>query len=204
MESMEEQSDVELVSGTLHGKPVCFEHLVTRYSARLFRFVYVRLRSQPDAEDICQETFLKAFRSLHTFDVRNSFKTWLFSIAFHETVSFLRKKKVPTRSTLPEIPSQADKEEASAEQLEVIWEAARCLAPDQYSLLWLKYKEDLPIHELAAITGKNRMHICVLLHRARRKLADMLRPCPVVSTQKRSCKVPSEISCSIQGESNVL
>jgi len=197
-------SDEEWVQQTLRGRTACFEHIVDRYSVSLIRFIYGRVQCMQDAEDICQETFLKAYRSLHTYDLRSSFKTWLFSIAYHEVVSFLRKKKVPTCPRLSEIPDPESTETPTLFSEDEIWSAARCLPPDQYMLLWLKYKENLSIQQISEISGKSRLYARVILHRARKKLADILRP----SLEEEEDGVPFgqgvQVSCSIQGESNVL
>lgn len=204
MDKMEIDSDQEWVQQILQGNTECFEQIVTRYSARLLRFIYGRVRSTQDAEDICQETFLKVFQSLHTYDLRSSFKTWLFSIAYHETISFLRKKKVPTSPDLPEVAEPRQPEDPSLFSVEEIWKAARFLPPDQYTLLWLKYKEILSIRQIAEISGKSRMYTRVLLHRARKKLAEILRP----SLEEENSGIPfsqeEQVSCSMQGESHVL
>lgn len=197
-------SDEEWIRQTLQGRTACFEHIVDRYSVRLIRFIYGRVQCMQDAEDICQETFLKAYRSLHTYDLRSSFKTWLFSIAYHEAVSFLRKKKIPTCPRLQEIADPESTENTALLSGDEIWSAARCLPPDQYTLLWLKYKENLSIQQIAEISGKSRLYARVILHRARKKLADILRP----SLEKEDAGVPfgrgTQVSCSMQGESNVL
>ncbi len=189
---------------TLLGDRGCFERIVTQYSPRLLRFIACRVPYSQDAEDICQETFLKAYQALHTFDLRCSFKTWLFTIAYHETVSFLRKKKVPACSFLPELADRQSSDMPDLFTPEEIWSAARCLGPDSYALLRLKYKEELSISEIAAVRGKSRLYIRVLLHRARKKLAALLQPAldedNPVCLHNQSPKVP----CSLQGESHVL
>jgi RNA polymerase sigma-70 factor (ECF subfamily) len=196
-------SDEHWVRLTLQGNRGCFEAIVTRYFAALLRFIYSRVRSMQDAEDLCQETFLRAFRALHTFDDRSSFKTWLFSIAFHETVSFLRKKKVPTCSVLPEPAAGRTENRLDSDSREEIWLAARRLPEDQYTLLWLKYRENLSIPQIAQITRKSQMNTRVLLHRARRKLARILDPGSQEDNRRILCGHPAPVP-SMQGESNVL
>jgi RNA polymerase sigma-70 factor (ECF subfamily) len=196
-------SDEHWVRLTLQGNRSCFESIVARYSAPLLRFICSRVHSMQDAEDLCQETFLKAFRSLNTFDDRSSFKTWLFSIAYHETVSFLRKKKVPTCSVLPEPSDGRPENGLDSESREQIWLAASRLPEDQYTMLWLKYRENLSIPQIAQVTKKSRMNTRVLLHRARRKLAQLLDPDTQDYKRRVLCGHSAPVP-SMQGESNVL
>ena len=195
-------TDEHWVRLVVQGNPSCFEAIVSRYTGPLMHFIYSRVRSQQDAEDLCQETFLRAFRALHTFDDRSSFKTWLYSIAFHETVSFLRKKKLPTCSFFPEMTAQIETD-FDSEYKDQIWRAARQLTEDQYTVLWLKYKENLSILQIAQVTQKSRINIRVLLHRAHRKLARLL-DFDALENSRRAFGGRSAPILSMQGDSNVL
>ncbi len=75
-----------------------FSRLVDAYSGRLYRLALKMLGSPQDAEDILQETFLKAFRSIKNFDGRSSLSTWLYRIATNEALMVLRKKQPVTVS----------------------------------------------------------------------------------------------------------
>jgi RNA polymerase sigma-70 factor (ECF subfamily) len=152
-----------------------FEAIVRDYSDSLMRFIYSRVRSLPDAEDICQETFLKAFQGRKSFDGHSSLKTWLFCIAYRQIISFLRKKKLPTSGQIHWVTAESVPAPSQDQNEENIWHLAQKLSPEQYTLLWLKYKEDLSTAEIARILGKSRLNIRVMLHRARLKLADILR-----------------------------
>jgi len=154
---------------------LAFEGIVREYTIPLMRFICSRVRCSADAEDICQETFLKAFRSQHSFDGQSSLKTWLFSIAYHETVSFLRKKKLPTTGSFQSFSVETSSSDLQNPDSENIWHWARELPAEQYTLLWLKYKEDLSTEQIAKILRKSRLNTRVMLHRARRRLAEILR-----------------------------
>ncbi|HOQ04478.1 MAG TPA: sigma-70 family RNA polymerase sigma factor [Anaerohalosphaeraceae bacterium] len=154
---------------------LAFEKIVQEYTIPLMRFICSRVRCSADAEDICQETFLKAFRSRDSFDGQSSLKTWLFSIAYHETVSFLRKKKIPTTGSFQSLSVENASSDLQNPDSENIWHWARELPAEQYTLLWLKYKEDLSTEQIAQILRKSRLNTRVMLHRARRRLAEILR-----------------------------
>lgn len=154
---------------------LAFETIIRDYADNLMRFVYSRVRSRTDAEDICQETFLKAFQGWHSFDQQSSLKTWLFSIAYHEIVSFLRKKKRSICSTLHVLSAEPSVCTTQEPESENIWHLAEQLPAELYTLLWLKYKEDLSTAQIARILRKSQLNIRVMLHRARRRLVDILQ-----------------------------
>lgn len=184
----------------------CFEQIAKEYSSSLMRFIYSRVRSLPDAEDICQETFLKAYKGRYTFNGKSSIKSWLFAIAYHETISFLRKRKLPTCVLLPSISSKTAASPSETDESFNIWALARQLPDEQYTSLLLRYQEDISIAEIAQILQKSRLNTRVILHRARRRLAEILQ-------QNRCRTIPSSsgirtesgiLPCSTKGESNVL
>ncbi len=181
-----------------------FEQIVRDYTAPLMRFIYTRVRCPEDAEDICQETFLKAFRSRDSFDGQSSLKTWLFSIAYHETVSFLRKKKLPTSGSLQLLSAEAASSNPQNHDLETIWTWARELPAEQYTLLWLKYKEELSTEEIARILRKSRLSTRVMLHRARRRLAEIIQRKETASDSASLCLHPTDLAYAKKGADYVL
>ena len=86
-------SDVEIVKRVRNGSPVDFKLLVDRYSDRIYGFLYAKSINQNDIDDILQETFLKAFLKINTYQDSYQFTTWLYTIAYHELVRFYSKKK---------------------------------------------------------------------------------------------------------------
>jgi RNA polymerase sigma-70 factor (ECF subfamily) len=184
----------------------CFEQIAAEYSSSLMRFIYSRVRSLPDAEDICQETFLKAYKGRYSFNGKSSVKSWLFAIAYHEIISFLRKRKLPTCVLLPSISSKIAVSPSETDESFNIWALARQLPDEQYTLLLLRYQEDISIAEIAQILQKSQLNTRVMLHRARRRLSEILQ-------QSRAGSIPSSsgvrtksgiLPCSKKGESNVL
>jgi RNA polymerase sigma-70 factor, ECF subfamily len=90
---VEEFSDGQLVVKYLHGDEKALEFLISRYLKPVYNFVYGYAGNPAEAEDIAQETFVKAWRSLKKYDSRKKFKTWLYSIAKNTAIDYLRKKK---------------------------------------------------------------------------------------------------------------
>ncbi len=90
--SLERQDDSLLVQGTLDGDARCFEVLVERYQRRLFGLVRHYTRSAVEVEDIVQDTFLKAFSRLETFQQSSAFYTWLYRIAVNTVLDFMKRQ----------------------------------------------------------------------------------------------------------------
>src|SRR3954452_23030204 len=86
--------DEELAGRALAGSAAAYEVLVRRYQVPLMRFLQKRFPSRRDGEDILQETFLRAWQSLHRYDRAYAFRTWLYTIAFRLAVSRGRKQRL--------------------------------------------------------------------------------------------------------------
>ena len=90
--SLDSQDDALLVQGTLEGDPGCFEVLVERYQRRLFGLVRHYTHSAVEVEDIVQDTFLKAYSRLETFQQSSAFYTWLYRIAVNTILDFMKRQ----------------------------------------------------------------------------------------------------------------
>src|SRR3989344_2314066 len=87
------KSDHELISNYLNGDQESLEVLIRGYLKPIYSFVYGYAGNSQNAEDIAQETFVKAWRNLKKFDQGKSFKTWIFQIAKNTAIDFFKKKK---------------------------------------------------------------------------------------------------------------
>lgn len=153
-----------------------FESLVEHFEHRVFNFLLHMTRSRHDAEDLTQETFLKAYQNLHRFNPAYSFGTWLFTIAKRTAVSHFRAVR-PTEA-IPEDSQAAGADPsvvlAEKDERRSLWQLAEALKPKQYEALWLRYGEGFSIAEVARIMRLTRIHVKVLLHRGRQRLAELL------------------------------
>jgi RNA polymerase sigma-70 factor, ECF subfamily len=150
---------------------VSFERIVEQSKDRLFSYLVQLVGNAQDAEDIAQETFIKAYRHLHSFDGRSRFTTWLYAIAKNTAFTHLRRRK-PSQpiedmaETLAAPPERID-----SEQVNSVWSIARTLKPQLFEVLWLFYGEGFSLKEIADITSGNAVTVRVNLHRARAALA---------------------------------
>lgn len=153
-----------------------FEQLVLRFEQQIFNFIHQFIRQRQDAEDLTQETFLKAYRNLPRYRPDLAFAPWLFTIARRTAASHFRSaKRFEELTTDGELVQEnpASLLESRDEQ-KSIWRLARTLKPKQFEALWLRYHEGFSCAETAGIMRTNQIHVKVLLHRARANLAGML------------------------------
>jgi RNA polymerase sigma-70 factor, ECF subfamily len=95
--------DLELVAEARAGSTAAFEELQSRYSRRLYRRIQSITRNHEDAEDALQDTFLRAYLSLDSFEGRSQFASWLTRIAINSALMVLRRRR--TRAEVPFEPS---------------------------------------------------------------------------------------------------
>ena len=170
-------SSEKLAAQCQAGSREAFELLVEHYEKRVFNFLFQLAGNPHDAEDLTQETFLKAHQNIHRFNPALGFSTWLFTIAKRTAFNHFRGAKhfeeLPPEGEVdfddPSILLEQKDEKTS------LWKMAQRLKRDQYEVLWLRYGEGFSIAETAAILNTNQIRIRVLLHRARKNLGQRLR-----------------------------
>lgn len=180
-----QRTDEELAREARAGSRRSFEELALRYKRRLFVYLRPRLGSDQDAEDMVQETFLKLFRNIESYDPAFRFSTWLYTAANRLAISSYRKKKIAAVPLNPEdAGGVADPKAGTAGEpgSTELWDAARTLGGGQFRALWLRYGEDMDVEEIAAALGKSRLAVRLLLHRARTNLMKRVGPEPARTT----------------------
>ncbi len=173
-------TEEELVRAAQNGCTDSFRELVGRFGSRLTAFLHRRTGCTQDAEDLTQETLIRAYRNLESYRNHCRFSTWIYTIASNLAVSHLRKRRttVPVDDTDfvcdfdPSMPLQ------EAERRKRIWDLARTLPKNQAEALELRYLEDMAVEDIARVMNKTRIHVKVLLHRARMNMAAKLQELP--------------------------
>jgi RNA polymerase sigma-70 factor (ECF subfamily) len=167
-------SDEELASRSKTGSLEAFEQLVLRYERRVFAFVSQFCNNPADAQEVTQDTFVKACQRIAQFDSRRTFAPWLFTIARRNCIDRHRKIPPPSEPEMPEPVDDTNPSElmAKREEGQNLWRLAReRLGQTQFEALWLHYAEDMDVAQIAQVLGKTRVHVKVLLFRARQVLA---------------------------------
>ena len=104
----EKTSDLELVQRARRNDVSAYDELVRRYQARIYATVYHMTSNHEDANDLVQETFIKAYRALKTFKGDSSFYTWVYRIAVNKTINFLKQRKNRLHMSLNDVDINAE------------------------------------------------------------------------------------------------
>src|SRR5213594_5214995 len=112
MEKPKTDEDQQLVARTQEGEAAAFDQLVVKYSPRLYGLVYNMTSNHEDTNDLLQDVFAKAYRSIKGFRGKSSFYTWIHSIAVNMTINFLKKRGRRFHMSLDDVDAniQNDKE----------------------------------------------------------------------------------------------
>lgn len=184
-----EQSDEALVGLVRTGDREAFAKLVERHKRGIANFVSVGVRSNADAADLAQETFLRAYAHLHTFNPQlGKFSTWLYQIARNVVRTHLGKQqRRPVTQALPEDRSLEDRlpdlsSEADplggvlrAEAERDVRAALTALPERMRTVLALRYFDNLEYHMIATTMGLSLGNVKTLIHRGKLALAKTLR-----------------------------
>lgn len=178
-----EPNDSEIISRVLHGEQSLYAELVKRYQNFVFTIALRYATHREDAEEIAQDVFVKAYRSLADFRGASKFSTWLYTITSTTCITFLRKKKLDVHSLDNEkVFEVADSQNSSfrANQVEqksktqMVNEAIRLLNPDDARIITLFYKGEQSLEEIGQIIGAEPNTVKVKLHRARQRLKEKM------------------------------
>ena len=177
--------DLKLINEALAGSQAAFASLLSRHWADVYTFLAAKRLCPEDTEDLCIETFSKAFEKLATFDPDYRFKTWLINIAKHNYVDFIRRnahlfslfsQKILSGDPAEDYSPQAvaydtpESEMIHNQTLERITAAMEYLRPAYRQVLHLKYVEDLSVAEISDRLGMTPSNVKVILMRGRRLL----------------------------------
>ena len=171
--------DEQLACRAQQGCAASFEELVRRYQVPVVQFLR-RMGAGADAEDLFQETCVRAYRNLHRYRSQWRFATWMFTIARRLRINQARRRvSVSNAERLESVPAGAPGPLEIAvreEGRERLWAAAaRILSEEETAAVWLHYVEDRSARETAAVLGRSWMAVKSMLFRARRRLLALLR-----------------------------
>jgi RNA polymerase sigma-70 factor (ECF subfamily) len=205
-DEMNRTGSQDLVNRAREGDTTAFDRLVTEYQNKVYRLARRMTETQEDAEDVLQEAFIRAYRSLGSFNGRAKFSTWLYRITVNLALMKLRKRKLKTVSI--DAPVEAGdgvvyreirdggsdplEKLIACESGEVLTRAISELSAEHRALFILRDVEKLSTEETARVLGLTVPAVKSRLHRTRLALRESLlraaggayapgRPCPAFS-----------------------
>lgn len=179
-----EPEDRDIIARVLKGDHQAYSVLVERYQSFVFTISLRYVKGREDAEEVAQDVFVKAYRSLADFKGQSKFTTWLYTITTTTCITFLRKKKLEVHSLDHEkVFEAADNVDSgmSANQIEqksrvtMVNAAIKMLSAEDAEVITLFYKGEQSLDEIAQILGKEPNAVKVQLHRARGRLKEKMQ-----------------------------
>jgi RNA polymerase sigma-70 factor (ECF subfamily) len=178
---MKANEDEYYIKRTLNGEASAYRFLVERYKRMVYSIALKLLANTGDAEDAAQDSFIKAYERLHTFEGKAKFSTWLYSLTYRLCLNKLKELKREL-TFLTEDLSNGESEDMVHEaghfneeqQKKIIKEAIDALPGQEGLLVLLYYYEEKSIREIEQITGLKASNIKIKLFRARKVLESKL------------------------------
>lgn len=169
--------EMECVRQVQGGRPEHFDPLVRHYAPRIRAYVQRMVRDREEAEDVTQETFLKAYRALPRFDAGRPFKPWIFAIATNTALNAIRsrQRRGVQLELDPALPAHREATATSGDRAERLERALAELAPRAGQLITLHYHEGLSLKESGAILGMSEGAAKAALCRARQELRERMK-----------------------------
>ena len=181
--------DAQLVARTQAGDPAAFDALVVKYSPRLYGLVYNMTSNHEDTNDLLQDVFSKAYRSISGFKGNSAFYTWVHSIAVNMTINFLKKRGRRTHMSLDDMDAGVEKDkdfieltsstnpvrEADLGELQIrLNEAMMKLSYEHRAVVTMFDIQGMPHAEIAKILGISEGTVRSRLFYAHRQLQNYL------------------------------
>jgi RNA polymerase sigma-70 factor (ECF subfamily) len=185
-------SDQDVVLEARAGRQAAYRELVRRYERPIFSLIYRMVRNREQAEDLSQETFVKALNAIESYRPEYKFSSWIFKIANNVAIDHLRRRELDTLSldgsphalTPEAIQASAlqlgDRQETALEELEAkelggeIEQAIATLRPEYRACILLRHVEGRPYEEIATMLDLPLGTVKTYIHRARGELRQAL------------------------------
>ena len=175
---MTNKNDQLFITKVINGDTNAFASLVDTYKNMVFSLAFKMTKNREEAEEISQDTFIKAYRNLSKFKGDSKFSTWLYRIAYHTSLDNLKKNKNNNNTfeineiTFNQIRATEHILEGieRKERAEVMEICLHKLPDEERTIIWMFYYDELSLKEIMEITSMSEANLKVKLHRARKKL----------------------------------
>ena len=182
-EQMTTIADQIIINKILEGDTNAFAQLVDRYKDLVFTLALRMVKNREEAEEVSQDTFIKAFKSLDKFKGKSKFSTWIYRVAYNTCLDRLKKIKREynvvaidefTEHQVKTLDNALDKMEQD-EHKQKIQECLQLLPSDDSFLLTLYYFEERSLEEISKVVNLTANNVKVKLFRSRKKLTTILK-----------------------------
>ena len=166
------------INKVINGDTNAFAYLVDTYKNMVFSLAFKMTKNREEAEEVSQDTFIKAFKNIHKFKGDSKFSTWLYRIAYHACLDAIKKNKNHNNSleinevTYNQIKSVDDILQGieRKERAKVMNDCLLKMPEEERSILWMFYFDELSLKEIIEVTNLSEANLKVKLYRARKRL----------------------------------
>ncbi|MBN2174756.1 MAG: RNA polymerase sigma factor [Bacteroidales bacterium] len=177
------ESDNFYIEKVLNNDVSAYSSLIDKHKEMVYTIAFRILRNREDAEEIAQDTFIKAYQSLSKFRKESKFSTWLYRIVYNTAISRTRKKKIQTIELNDEIEKNFSEDEIRDDVFKLDFDEQKILinkvigklSEEDSLLITLYYFEENTTEEIAEITGLSQSNVKVRLHRVRKRLYEEIQ-----------------------------
>ncbi|MHB0754096.1 RNA polymerase sigma factor [Polaribacter sp. M15] len=180
---MTHNNDQHYIAKVINGDTNAFAYLVDNYKNMVFGLAFKMTKNKEEAEEICQDTFIKAYKNLSKFKGDSKFSTWLYRIAYHTCLDNIKKNKNNDSTfeinevTFNQIAAVEDILQGIArkERSVLMDKCLQKLPHEERSVIWMFYYDELSLKEIIEVTNLSEANLKVKLHRARKKLLTIVK-----------------------------
>ncbi|KGL64158.1 RNA polymerase sigma factor [Polaribacter sp. Hel1_85] len=180
---MTNNNDQLYITKVINGDTNAFAYLVDAYKNMVYSLALKMTKNREEAEEISQDTFIKAYKNLSKFKGDSKFSTWLYRIAYHASLDAIKKNKNNNNTleineiTFNQIQSVENILEGieRKERAKIMSNCLDKLPEEERSIIWMFYYDELSLKEIIEVTQFSEANIKVKLHRARKKLLAIVK-----------------------------
>lgn len=180
---MTTNNDQLYINKVINGDVNSFAYLVDNYKNMVFSLAFKMTKNREEAEEISQDTFIKAYKNLSNFKGDSKFSTWLYRIAYRTSLDNIKKNKNNNNTfEINEVTfNQIEAVEtvlqniARKERAKLMDKCLQKLPDEERSVIWMFYYDELSLKEIIEVTGLSEANLKVKLHRARKKLLTIVK-----------------------------
>jgi len=178
---MRNLSDQEIIDSVKRGNDSDYSIIVDKYKNKAFSMLKRMLKNEFDAEEVLQDCFLKAYKSLNAFKGEAKFSTWFYRIVYNTALTRLSSQKRKTESEMTSVEdhfnleSQYVADEIEKKDLSKFVQETITKLPERYSaVITMFYLNEMTIEEISGVMGITVSNVKVMLHRSRNALRDLI------------------------------
>lgn len=174
---MEEKAILDIIQKVKQGNIHAFNEVILTFEKQVYNLAFRIIKNREDAEEVAQDSFVKAYKRIKSFKGNSKFSTWLYRITYNNSLNKISannrlgfSEELDDDKVNGSISNHGMKQLLDAERKDFIQKALTKMSPQESTLLTLYYQNECELKEIEEITGISKNTAKVQLHRARKRL----------------------------------